>query len=122
MGSNPINLAIRFFLELAALFSMGLWGWKQSDGLLKFFLAIGIPIIAATIWGVFAVPNDPSRSGSAPVPTPGLIRLIFEFIFFAFATWALLDIGYNKLSLLFLIATVVHYIVSYDRILWLVRQ
>ena len=122
MGSHPVNLAVRFLLELSALFSMGLWGWKQSDGLLKFFLAVGIPLIAAALWGVFAVPNDPSRSGSAPVPTPGVIRLTIELIFFAFAAWAFLDIGYNKLSLVLLIATIVHYVVSYDRILWLVRQ
>lgn len=122
MGSNPINLAIRFILELSALFSMGLWGWKQNEGIIKIVLAIGLPLIAATVWGIFAVPNDPSRSGPAPVATPGIIRLIIEFTVFGFATWALLDIGYNKLSLVLLIVVIIHYAVSYDRILWIVKQ
>jgi hypothetical protein len=32
MGSHPINLAIRFLLEVVALTSMGMWGWRASDG------------------------------------------------------------------------------------------
>jgi hypothetical protein len=65
MGSNPINLVIRFLLELSALMAMGFWGWNQGKGAFRFVLAFGIPIIAALVWGVFAVPDDPSRSGNA---------------------------------------------------------
>jgi hypothetical protein len=122
MGSHPANLVVRFILELTALFSMGLWAWKQHDGFLRFILAIGIPVIAAAIWGIFAVPNDPSRSGSVPVPVPGIVRLVFELAFFAFAAWALLDAGYNRISLVFLIVAIIHYCLSYDRISWLVKQ
>jgi hypothetical protein len=81
MGSHPINLILRFILELAALTGMSIWGWKQSDGWFRFVLAIGIPIIAAAIWGTFAVPDDPSRSGKAPVVVPGLLRLGVELVF-----------------------------------------
>ncbi|MFQ6227417.1 DUF2568 domain-containing protein [Nocardia sp. NPDC002869] len=38
-----------------------------------------LPVIAATAWGVIAVPDDPSRSGAAPVAVPGAIRLLVEF-------------------------------------------
>ena len=68
MGSHPINLALRFLLELSALFAMGVWGWRYSEGWLRFVLALSIPIIAAVLWGTFAVPDDPSRSGGAPIP------------------------------------------------------
>jgi hypothetical protein len=122
MGSHPINLAIRFILEMSALVSLGMWGWKQSDGWLRYVLAIGIPIILAAIWGTFAVPNDPSRSGSAPIVTLGVIRLAIELGFFALATWSLYDMGYNKVSLAFGIIVVLHYIISYDRIIWLMTQ
>ena len=122
MGSHPINLAIRFILELSALASTGIWGWRQSDGWLRIVFAIGIPIILAAIWGTFAVPNDPSRSGSSPIATPGIVRLLLELVFFAFATWALYDIGFVKLSLVFGISTIAHYIISFDRILWLISQ
>ncbi|MEZ4964579.1 MAG: YrdB family protein [Saprospiraceae bacterium] len=122
MGSHPINLALRFLLELVALISFGVWGWKQTDGWLRFVLALGIPIILAAIWGVFAVPNDPSRSGAAPVVTPGIVRLLLELTFFAFATWCLKDIGFTKTSAIFGIIVIVHYIISYDRIRWLLAH
>ena len=79
MGSHPANLILRFLLEIIALISLGIWSWKQSESWFRLVLAIGIPIIAAIIWGIFAVPNDPSRSGAAPVVTAGFIRLIIEF-------------------------------------------
>ena len=66
MGSHPINLAFRFLLELAALVASGFWGWRQSDGGFRYILAIGIPVFLAVVWGTFAVPNDPSRSGKSP--------------------------------------------------------
>ena len=93
MGSNPINLAFRFILELAALIIFGLWGWNLGTGILRYVLTLGIPILAAAAWGTFAVLDDPSRSGKAPVPVPGIIRLLLELAFFALATWALFDLG-----------------------------
>jgi hypothetical protein len=116
MGSNPINLALRFFLELTALIAMGFWGWNQREGVLRWVLAIGIPFIAAVMWGVFAVPNDPSRSGNAPIATPGILRLALELIFFSFAAWTLYRAGATTASWIFIIVTLAHYILSYDRL------
>ena len=122
MGSHPINLAIRFLLEMTALIVVGLWGWKQSESWPRFVLAIGIPILLAVIWGTFAVPDDPSRSGAAPIPVPGVLRLIIELGIFAFATWVLYDMGYSKAWWILGVVVVVHYVVSYDRIIWLLAR
>jgi hypothetical protein len=122
MGSNSINLMLRFILELVALASAGIWGWKQTDGWFRFVLAIGIPICVAAIWGTFAVVDDPSRSGTAIVPVPGIVRLGVELSVFAFGTWALYNMGASRLSIAFGIVVVLHYIISYDRILWLMSQ
>lgn len=122
MGSHPINLMLRFLLELMALGSVGLWGWKQTDSWLRFILAIGLPIGLAVIWGTFAVPDDPSRSGSAPIVTAGIVRLILELVFFGFAVWTLKDLGWFKLSLTMSIVVIAHYIISYDRVLWLLSK
>lgn len=122
MGSHPINLAVRFILEIIALVSAGMWGWRLVEGWPKYLLAIGIPVLLAIIWGTFAVPDDPSRSGAAPVITPGIIRLIIELGIFAFATWAFYDLGYTSISLALGIIVVLHYALSYDRIIWLVSQ
>ena len=122
MGSHPINLALRFLLEIAALLAIGHWGWKQSDTWMHFLLAFGLPIVFAAIWGVFNVPNDPSRSGKAPIPVPGSIRLAIELTFFIIATWTLYDTGEIKFAWILGSIVAVHYIISYDRISWLVKQ
>jgi hypothetical protein len=101
---------------------MGLWGWKQGNGAFRFMPAFGIPFIAAVLWGVFAVPDDPSRSGHALVSTPGILRLALELIFFSFAAWTFYSAGAIKASLIFSIVTLVHYILSYDRLSWLIKQ
>lgn len=122
MGAHPINLTIRFLLEIVTLISVGMWGWKQGGGWLRFVLAIGIPIVLAAIWVTFAVPNDPSRSGAAPIVTAGFIRLLIELGFFAFGIWSLYSLGFTKASLALGIIGVIHYLVSYDRIAWLLSQ
>jgi len=122
MGSHPINLLFRFLLELMALFIMGLWGWKQSQGMTAFLLALILPILLAVIWGVFAVPDDPSRSGKAPIVTPGIIRLVIELGIFIISSWALYDMGYTMMSIVFSLLVGLHYIISYDRIKWLLSQ
>lgn len=122
MGSHPINLFIRFLLELSILLAMGVWGWRQTDGWFQFVLALGIPIIFAAVWGTFAVPNDPSRLGRAPVPVPGIVRLILELAFFTIGTWMLYNMGYLSLSPIFGVIVVIHYLVSYDRVIWLIQQ
>ena len=122
MGSNSINLAIRFILEIGALIALGRWGWLQRDGFMRFVLALGIPILAAVLWGTFAVPDDPSRSGKAPVSVPGIVRLLLELGFFAASTWALFAIGASTLGWIFGVTVLIHYVISYDRILWLLRR
>jgi hypothetical protein len=119
MTNHPLNLAMRFGLELAMLAAAGVWGWQQRGDWLRFVLVIAIPLIAAALWGTFRVPNDPS---SAPVAVPGMVRLALELALFAFATWALYDAGYMRLGAIFGVVVLVHYVISYDRILWLIRQ
>jgi len=119
MSSNPINLTLRFLLELSALFAMGVWGWQKGEGFMRFVLAIGIPLIAAAIWGIFRVPNDP---GAAPVAIPGVMRLMYEVVFFGFASWALMDVNYVTLGWGMAIIVIIHYIISYDRIFWMIKK
>jgi hypothetical protein len=122
MASNPLNLALRFALELAALVAMGMWGYRQADGVAGIALAVAVPLVGAALWGVFRVPGDASHSGKAPVPVPGIVRLALELAWFAFAAWALYDVGRVTLSVGLALIVAAHYIASADRILWLIRQ
>lgn len=122
MGSHPINLIFRFLIELFALISIGIWGWQLSEGWISFIFALGIPIAVTALWGTFTVPNDPSRSGKAPIAIPGILRLVIELLIFSFAIWALYDLGYIKLSWIVGLGVLIHYIISYDRILWLYKH
>jgi hypothetical protein len=122
MASNPINLALRFILEIAALFSLGYWGWTQHEGIWRFVWGFGLVVLAAVVWGTFAVPEDPSRSGKAPVPVPGAVRLVIELTFFAAGTWAFFAAGRPLWGLALGVLTVIHYALSYDRIVWLLKS
>ena len=53
------NLTLAFALELGALVAIGLWGWNTgSSTLVRLALAIGLPIVAATLWGLYAAPKS----------------------------------------------------------------
>ena len=122
MGSHPLNLTLRFLLELSAIIAMGYWGWSQHEGLSRWLWMIGLPLIAAILWGTFAVPNDPSRSGYAQIPTPGVVRLLLELLFFAIGAMALIASQKISFGFVFAVTFMFHYIISYDRILWLLKH
>jgi multisubunit Na+/H+ antiporter MnhB subunit len=122
MGSHPINLLFRFLLEIITLGITVLWAYRPGGGLFGFVLAVFVPLLLALVWGVFTVPDDPTRSGHAPVATPGPIRLFIELGIFAFATLMFYDLGYSVLCLVFGMLVLVHYAFSYDRIKWLFQR
>ena len=121
MSKHPLNLFMRLFLEVAALVITGIWGYHLAAGATGILIAIILPVLFATIWGIFAVKGDSSRSGKTVISTPGIIRLLIEFGLFGFAAWAWFDLGFGWLAWTFTGLLLVHYITSYDRILWLVR-
>jgi hypothetical protein len=122
MASNPLNLALRFILELSALFALGYWGWTEHTGIWRYILGIGLILVAAVIWGTFSVPGDPSRSGKAPVPVPGAIRLAIELAFFTAGTWAFFAADQPIWGFGLAVLTIIHYALSYDRIIWLLNR
>jgi hypothetical protein len=122
MGSHPANLAFRFLLELAALIAFGVWGWSLAAGAMRFVLAAAAPVVVAGLWGLFNVHGDPSRSGAAPVPVRGMVRLAGKLAFFALAASAFAVAGHAGLGIALAIAVAIHYAISYDRIAWLIAR
>jgi len=122
MSKHPVNLAVRFVLEVMALISFGIWAYGITVHWTRFLLVVLVPVIFALLWGVFAVQNDPSRSGKTIIPTQGIVRLILELVLFGSAAWMLFDMDYILTGWIFAVAVLLHYLASYDRILWLLKQ
>jgi hypothetical protein len=71
------------------------------------------------VWGAFRVPNDPGR---APVAVPGVVRVPLEALFFGGATWALYTAGRETWGWILGVIVLLHYAVSYDRVLKPIRK
>ncbi len=119
MNNNPLNLAIRFLLEIALVIIFAIWGWNKFNGISKFVFAVGLPLIAAVMWAVFKVDGEP---GKAIVPIPGWLRLFYEILLFVFTSYFLFQMQYPKLAYAFIAVSAIHYLVSYDRIIWLLKN
>ncbi len=143
MSNHPLNLTLRFLLELVALGAIAYWGWTQNDGVWRWVAALGLPLIAAALWVTFRVPGDmermvqsfqestgtlgeafrtPAEPRDVRVAVPGVVRLAIEALFFGGAVWLLALAGQPRPALIFGIIVVLHYAASYDRIRWLLRR
>ncbi|MBY0534271.1 MAG: YrdB family protein [Chitinophagaceae bacterium] len=118
-GIVTLNHALRFLLEILLLIIFANWGWNQFEGALKYLAGIGLPLVAATFWGVFRVEGDP---GKAPVVIPGWLRLCYELMLFSIASFMLYQTKPMHWALLFSIFWVVHYLYNWRRIKWLFHQ
>jgi hypothetical protein len=121
LAHHPAALVVRFLLELASLAAFGFWAWHSAPDALRWIAAIALPAAAAVAWGVFAVPDDPSRSGRAPVPTPGPIRLLLEVLVFFGSAVALAAAGARTLALAYAIVLALYHVAAHARIRWLLR-
>ncbi len=121
-GFHPINLSIRFILELAALFVLGWWGTGIFHPPLRWLGALILVAIAAFVWGTFRVPNDGSASGKALVAVPGWLRLSLELTLFVTAALAYDAKSGPLVARIFTAVFIVHYLFSIDRIAWLFKH
>ncbi len=84
---KSINLALAFFLELAMLVAFGYWGFQTGENaIVKIGLGIGIPLLAAVLWGVFMAPNSSMR-------LQGAAYLAVKLVLFGLAIAALIVAG-----------------------------
>ena len=111
------NLGLRFVLELVALAAVGYWGFASFSNLaLRLLCGIGLPLLLATIWGVFRVPGD---GGPPVVEVGGAVRLMIEALVFGTAVALLVAAGEGGLAATLALVLVLHYIADAQRVLWL---
>lgn len=90
-----VNEGLAFLLELLAFVALAYWGFRTGDGLaLKFVLGIGVPVLAAVVWGLFAAPR-----ATFGLPLPGV--LLAKAIVFGAAVVALIATGALVLGIVF---------------------
>jgi hypothetical protein len=119
MSNNPLNLAVRFILELVILFALGYWAFKTQPGYWKYILMILLPLASAGVWGIFRVPAD---QGKGLVAIPGMLRLVLGIILFTVAWYYLKNSGRPQWALWLVLVSSVHYLLSYNRIWVLLRN
>jgi hypothetical protein len=118
MSQHPLNLALRFTLELTILYAYGYWGWTQHAGVWRLVWGIGLPLVAAAIWGTFRAPYD---HGKGLMEVPGPVRLLTEWAMFALAVALLAAAGRYATASIVGLLVVLHYLASYDRVTRLLR-
>ncbi|MEJ7839312.1 MAG: YrdB family protein [Thermomicrobiales bacterium] len=120
---SAILLAVRFVMEVVAWSGLFWWGWSIADGgisgIVLGTLFFGLSIF---VWGMFAVPDDPSRNSDPPIGIPGWLRLIIELTTFGLAAYGIWVSGARWLSEALLTFVGITYLLTYDRAIWLLQQ
>jgi hypothetical protein len=110
-------------LELTALGLLGRWGFTCStDPVRRYLWLVAVPLLAATIWGTFTVPNDPSRGKNGPVRVSGSVRLGIEAAFFGSAIAACYALTSTAWAALLSALICLHYAWAHSRTRWLLQQ
>lgn len=117
MHQHPLNLALRFLLELAGLAAIGVSIYRLAPNPYRWFLAVLIFIMVAAAWGIFRVEGDP---GKAPIAISGKWRLFLEFCVFGLAIALLYKAQYRWQCYVFAGLCCVHYVISWQRVWWLI--
>jgi hypothetical protein len=119
MSNHPLNLALRFALELAMLFAFAYWGWTQHEGVWRILWGAGMPLVASAIWGVFRTRGD---HGKGLLDVPGPVRLLTEWALFALAVALYGTAGRYAAASIMGLLVILHYMASYDRVAWLLKN
>jgi Protein of unknown function (DUF2568) len=90
------NLGLAFAVELAGLGIFAHWGWRTGGSTpTRLLLAIGLPLLAAVLWGLFAAPT--ANYGS-PVLTATV-----KIAFFGLTSLALWSLEHRVLGIAFVV-------------------
>ena len=109
------NLTLRFGLEIAALVGLTV----AAAGRLAVPLVVATPIVAGSVWGMYNVPGDSSRSGKAFRAVPGFVRLAIELTILLGAAWALIATGRPTWGWILGALVVLHLVFSLPRVRWM---
>ncbi len=91
---KPLNLGLRFVLELCMLVAFGIWGFSEN-----ILLGIAAPLAAAVVWGLWIAPRANRRLRDP-------VRLVVELLLFGAAGAALAAADHLLAAAVFLAAVI----------------
>jgi hypothetical protein len=98
------NLLVAFLAELVALGIFAWWGWRAVDAVgLRFLLAIGLPLVTAVVWGLYAAPK--AKRGSPAV------RWTVKIVVFGLAGAALWSLGHPLWAVTFVVVVALNLLI-----------
>ncbi len=98
---KSLNLGVQFLLELGMLIAVGYWGFKTHSGwALKIVLGIGLPVLIAVIWGLFAAPK-------ATYPLYGWSHQVLEIVLLGSGALALFASGRGTLGWIYTVVLII---------------
>lgn len=56
-----LNKGIMFLLEICMLLSLSYWGFHNHSSIASYLYGIGLPVLAALLWGILAAPKSKNR-------------------------------------------------------------
>ena len=116
------NLALRLILEMAMFAAYAAAPIFALASGTRWILAVIAPLAAISTWGIFATPNDPSRSGKTVVPTPGPVRLLLELGLFSGSVAVLFWADAWEFAAALAAGIIVHYVAWPYRIRWMFKH
>lgn len=97
-----LNLGLRFILELCLLVALGTWGFGlEKSWTARLAIGLGLPLLAATLWGLFVAPRARRRLNEP-------WRLGLELLLFGCGALCLSAAGHHTLGVAFLSLFVMH--------------
>ncbi|AUD06389.1 YrdB family protein [Spirosoma pollinicola] len=96
-----LHQLVAFLLEIGMLIILGMWGFQGEKSIVeKYLLGLGLPLLAATLWGILAAPKSANR-----LDLP--FRLLFSAMAFGLAAFLLYRLGHTRLAVAFACIAVV---------------
>lgn len=104
---KTLNLALAFLLELVMLYAIGYWGFKlKQDTEVRWAVGIGLPLLAAVLWGVLLAPKS-------VVASPFPVKMAGKFILLLIASLLLYNAGKQQMAIAFIIVVIINFILLF---------
>jgi len=102
-----LNLALAFALELAMLAAFAFFGFRSVDHpLLRWALAIALPLATAVLWGYLLAPKAANRLAMVP-------GILLSLLLFTLAALALHRVGQPTLAWVMAGAAILHAVFAF---------